>query len=77
MRTKLQNMAETMGRELRVSSQWQSPDLLDFKGTGISGRIFLNEAQRRLEIEVQKSFLMPISNDAIAAKINAYLDEEL
>ena len=77
MRIKLQNMAETMSRELRVSYEWKSPDLLHFKGTGLSGRIFLNEAGRLLEIEVQKSFFVPLSDDSIAAKVNAYLDEQL
>lgn len=77
IRVKLQQIADTMGRELGVRYEWAGADLLKFKGTGITGRILLNEALQQLEVELQKSFFVPLSDDAIRSKVNAYLDEQL
>lgn len=77
IRVQLQKIADDMGRELGVRYEWAGADLLKFKGTGIAGSITLNEALQQLEIELQKSFFVPLSEEAILAKVNAYLDQQL
>lgn len=77
IRIQLQRVADSMARDLNVKYEWKGADVLRFKGTGISGSILLDEAGQQLEIDLQKSFFLPISDEALRNKVNAYLDEQL
>ncbi len=74
VRLAVEEIAKKLSDAWGISYHWDE-DELKFKRTGISGFIRVNADS--VEVDIQKSFFLPISESTIESKVNEYFDRYL
>lgn len=74
IRSAVEHIAEDLSSSIGITYEWIS-DKLQFSRTGVSGFIKVNPDS--VEVEIKKSFFIPISESMIEDKVNDYFDKYL
>jgi len=70
----VEQIADELGREFGFSYHWDE-DTLKFSRTGVNGYIQTHDDE--IEVKINKSFFIPLSDAFLKAKVNEYMDSYL
>jgi putative polyhydroxyalkanoate system protein len=73
-RAAVERVAERIAEKFGITHAWNG-NVLDFKGSGVSGQIAL--AKHQVDVTATLGFLASAFKGSIEAEINRYLDREL
>lgn len=74
VREAVEHIAEKLSEAWGISYHWEENEL-KFNRTGVSGYILIRNGE--VEVDVKKSFFLPISESMIEAKVTEYFDRYL
>lgn len=70
----VEQIAVELSNEFGVSYTWKG-DALNFSRTGVNGTIKTHEDE--IEVNISKSFFIPLSDAFLKEKVNEYMDKYL
>lgn len=74
VRNAVEHIAGEMQREFGFDYSWNQ-NRLHFQRIGVSGHIALNPGS--VEVKIQKSFFIPVSDSHLKSKVEEYMDKYL